>query len=51
VTALSAAFGPDVYAWARRVPVTGPVALDLFLAPVGERWLVVGAGEASASAP
>jgi hypothetical protein len=50
-TALTAAFGPDVYAWARRVPVTEPRALDLVVAPVGEQWLVVGATEASASAP
>jgi hypothetical protein len=44
---LTAEFGPDVYAWARVVPVTGPRRLDLVLAPVGERWLVVGVREAS----
>lgn len=49
-SSLSAAFGPDVYAWARVVPVTEPARLDLIVAPVGERWLVIGVIEASTSA-
>ncbi|MGZ4799183.1 MAG: hypothetical protein ACXVJW_13015 [Acidimicrobiia bacterium] len=44
---VTAAFGPDVYSWARLVPVTGPARLDLVVAPVGERWLVIGVREAS----
>ena len=47
VSAVTAAFGPDVYAWARVVPVTAPERLELVLAPVGERWLVIGIREAS----
>jgi hypothetical protein len=39
---LLAAFGPDVELWARVVPLRAPVQADLVLAPVGERWLVVG---------
>ena len=50
-SSLAAAFGPDVYAWARLVPVTEPARLDLIVAPVGERWLVIGVREASASVP
>jgi hypothetical protein len=49
-SALAAAFGPDVYAWARLVPVTEPARLELIVAPVGERWLVIGARAASTSA-
>jgi hypothetical protein len=47
IEAVTAAFGPDVYAWARVVPVTAPARLDLVLAPVGERWLVIGIRKAS----
>ena len=47
---LSAAFGPDVYAWARVVPVTEPARFELIVAPVGERWLVIGVRTASESA-
>ena len=47
---LAAAFGPDVYAWARLVPVTEPARLELIVAPVGERWLVIGVRAASTSA-
>lgn len=50
-SALAAAFGPDVYAWARLVPVTEPARLELIVAPVGERWLVIGVRAASTSAP
>jgi hypothetical protein len=46
-----AAFGPDVFDWARVVPLEAPVALDLVLAPVGEQWLVVGVLSASAVRP
>jgi hypothetical protein len=38
-----AAFGPEVLDWARVVPVSSPVELDVVVAPVGERWLVIGA--------
>lgn len=38
-----AAFGPDVLSWARVVPVTSPVPVSVVLAPVGDRWVVVGA--------
>jgi hypothetical protein len=38
-----AAFGPDVLSWARVVPVTSPVPISVVLAPVGDRWVVVGA--------
>jgi hypothetical protein len=48
---VAAAFGPDVYAWARLVPVTEPARLELIVAPIGERWLVIGVRAASASAP
>jgi hypothetical protein len=37
-----AAFGTDVHDWARVVPVDTPVRMDVVVAPVGERWLVVG---------
>lgn len=39
---LVSSFGADVVAWARVVPVTAPVAMDLVLAPVDEQWLVIG---------
>jgi hypothetical protein len=42
-----AAFGGDVLGWARVVPVTAPVALDVVLAPIGDRWSVVGVINAS----
>lgn len=37
-----AAFGEDAGRWARVVPVDGPVALRAVVAPLGERWVVVG---------
>jgi hypothetical protein len=37
-----AAFGSEVHDWARVVPVVGPVRMDVVVAPLGERWLVVG---------
>ncbi|MGQ0803798.1 MAG: hypothetical protein ACT4PI_08045 [Actinomycetota bacterium] len=42
-----AAFGPEVFSWARVVSVTTPRVLNVVLAPVGERWLVVGVVEPS----
>jgi hypothetical protein len=38
-----AAFGPEVLSWARVVPLAGPVPLAVVLAPVADRWVVVGA--------
>jgi hypothetical protein len=38
-----AAFGGDVFSWARVVPLASPVHLDLVLAPIGEQWFVIGA--------
>ena len=40
------AYGPESMTWARVVPVVGPVALDVVLAPVGERWVVIGVDDA-----
>lgn len=37
-----AAFGPDVFTWARTVPVQSPTPLSVALAPIGERWVVIG---------
>ena len=37
-----AAFGTPVHDWARVVHVDAPVRMDVVVAPVGERWLVVG---------
>ena len=37
-----AAFGSEVHDWARVVPVDAPVRLRVVVAPLGERWLVVG---------
>jgi hypothetical protein len=37
-----AAFGSAVHDWARVVHVDAPVRMDVVVAPVGERWLVVG---------
>jgi hypothetical protein len=37
-----AAFGSEVHDWARVVPVASPVRMDVVVAPLGERWLVVG---------
>ena len=38
----SAAFGVEVSAWARVVPVDGPVPLRAVVAPLGDDWVVVG---------
>jgi hypothetical protein len=37
-----AAFGPEALTWARLVPVRSPVPMRAVVAPVGDRWLVVG---------
>ena len=37
-----AAFGSEVHEWSRVVPVDAPVRLRVVVAPLGERWLVVG---------
>jgi hypothetical protein len=38
-----AAFGPEVLSWARVVPLASPVPFAVVLAPVADRWVVVGA--------
>jgi hypothetical protein len=40
-----AAFGPEVLSWARVVPLASPVPVVVVLAPVADRWVVVGALE------
>jgi hypothetical protein len=37
-----AAFGPEVFSWARVVPVQRPISMSVVLAPIGERWVVIG---------
>lgn len=37
-----AAFGPEVGIWARVVEVQTPIALRVVVAPVGDRWVVIG---------
>ena len=37
-----AAFGPEVFSWARVVPVGGPAPLRVVLAPVDDAWTVIG---------
>jgi hypothetical protein len=39
---LLAAYGPDVFSWARVVPVTSPSRVGAVLAPLGPRWRVIG---------
>lgn len=41
-SAFVSAFGTDVVAWARAVDLTGPAELTVVVAPVDDRWLVVG---------
>lgn len=43
-----AAFGPEVFGWARVVPVTGPTPLRVVLAPVDDTWTVIGVLRAAA---
>jgi hypothetical protein len=40
-----AAYGPQALSWARVVPVARPVPVAVVLAPVADRWVVVGALE------
>ncbi len=40
--AMVSAFGAPAVTWARTVRITGPVDLTAVLAPMGDRWLVVG---------
>jgi hypothetical protein len=37
-----AAFGPDVYEWARTVPLRAPHRMDVVVAPVADQWLPIG---------
>jgi hypothetical protein len=37
-----AAFGPDVFTWARAIPVASPAPMSVVLAPIGDRWVVIG---------
>lgn len=39
---LQTSFGADVVSWARVVPVDGPVPLRAVVAPVDDRWTVIG---------
>lgn len=41
-SALVSAFGTDALSWARAVDLRGPVAVTVIVAPVDDRWLVVG---------
>lgn len=41
-SAFVSAFGPQATGWARTVAITAPVQLTVVLAPVDDRWLVVG---------
>lgn len=41
-TPLLDAYGPEVFTWARVVPVTAPVAADIVVAPVDDTWQVIG---------
>jgi hypothetical protein len=37
-----AAFGAEVFGWARTVPVQSPLPMQVVLAPIGDRWGVIG---------
>jgi hypothetical protein len=37
-----AAFGPEAELWAKVVPVTDPVPMRAVVAPIGDRWTVIG---------
>lgn len=41
-TPLLDAYGPEVFTWARVVPLTAPVAADIVVAPVDDTWQVIG---------
>ncbi len=36
------AFGPEVFTWARAVPVTSPIEMTVVMAPIDDRWQVIG---------
>lgn len=36
------AFGPEVFTWARAVPVTSPIEMTVVTAPIDDRWQVIG---------
>lgn len=44
-TDIVAQYSTDSLGWARAVRITTPVAFSVILAPVGERWLVIGLGD------
>jgi hypothetical protein len=37
-----AAFGAEVFGWARAVPVLSPAPMQVVLAPIADRWVVIG---------
>ena len=39
-TALLSAFGPEVFTWARVVPIEAPVPMQIVLAPIADAWQV-----------
>ncbi len=41
-SAFVSAFGPEVFGWARVVPITGPVPIRVVLAPIDDQWEVIG---------
>ncbi|MGH8905781.1 MAG: hypothetical protein ACRD0K_04545 [Egibacteraceae bacterium] len=41
-TPFVSAYGPDVFTWARTVPITSPQPLQVILAPIGADWKVIG---------
>jgi hypothetical protein len=41
-TPVLAAFGPEADRWARIVHVSKPLELDVVMAPLGDRWIVIG---------
>jgi hypothetical protein len=45
------AFGPDAAAFVRVVELAGPVAMQVLVAPEGDRWLVVGLAPPRAQSP
>lgn len=49
ISGLVAAYGPEVVVWARAVPLTAPVPLEVVLAPVGGQWRVMGVISSSGS--
>lgn len=41
-TSLLAAYGPEVYGWARVVVIRSPVEMGVVAAPIGDQWQVMG---------